>query len=85
MTKIEQLKIEPPRIEDLTCTESYVRELKRELADKSESLAFQTQLNREAIKREKQTFAELATERALADMCSPRRGSVGHSSPTPHQ
>lgn len=45
----------------------FARQLERELADKSESLAFQTQLNREVIEREKQTFAELAAERALAD------------------
>lgn len=41
----------------------FARQLERELADKSESLAFQTQLNREVIEREKQTFAELAAER----------------------
>lgn len=37
--------------------------VERELADKSESLAFQTQLNREVIEREKQTHAALAAER----------------------
>ena len=45
----------------------FARYLERELADKAESLAFQTQLNRELIEREKQTFAELTTERELAD------------------
>jgi hypothetical protein len=43
------------------------RELERELAESTESLAFQTQLNREVIDLEKKTFAELAAERALAD------------------
>ena len=43
------------------------RQLECEIADKAESLAFQTQLNREVIEREKQTFANLASERALAD------------------
>ena len=41
----------------------HARQLERELADKTESLAFQTQLNREVIEREKQTHAELAAER----------------------
>ena len=39
------------------------RDLERELAEKTESLAFQTQLNREVIEREKQTHADLAAER----------------------
>jgi hypothetical protein len=43
------------------------QELERELAESAESLAFQTQLNREVIDLEKKTFAELAAERALAD------------------
>lgn len=37
--------------------------VERELAEVTQSLAFQTQLNRELIEREKQTFAELAAER----------------------
>ena len=44
-----------------------IAELERELAEVTQSLAFQTQLNREVIEREKQTFAELAAERELAD------------------
>jgi hypothetical protein len=43
------------------------QELERELAESTESLAFQTQLNREVIELEKKTFTELAAERALAD------------------
>jgi hypothetical protein len=43
------------------------QELERELAESTESLAFQTQLNREVIELEKKTLAELAAERALAD------------------
>ena len=39
------------------------RELERELAESTESLAFQTQLNREVIELEKKTLAELAAER----------------------
>jgi hypothetical protein len=39
------------------------QELERELAESTESLAFQTQLNREVIELEKKTFAELAAER----------------------
>jgi hypothetical protein len=39
------------------------QELERELAESAESLAFQTQLNREVIELEKKTFAELAAER----------------------
>jgi cell shape-determining protein MreC len=46
----------------------FARYLERELADKAESLAFQTQLNRELIEREKQTFAELTTEREQVAM-----------------
>ncbi len=46
---------------------SLARQLERELAEVMQSLAFQTQLNREVIGREKQTHAELAAERALAD------------------
>ena len=38
--------------------------LEADLAELTQSLAFQTQLNREVIEREKQTFADLATERA---------------------
>ena len=45
----------------------FARQLERELAEVTQSLAFQTQLNREVIEREKQTHAELAAERALAD------------------
>jgi hypothetical protein len=50
------------------------RELERELTESAQSLAFQTQLNREVIELEKKTLgerndarAELAAERALAD------------------
>jgi hypothetical protein len=39
------------------------QELERELAESTESLAFQTQLNREVIELEKKTLAELAAER----------------------
>jgi hypothetical protein len=39
------------------------QELERELAESTESLAFQTQLNREVIELEKKTFGELAAER----------------------
>jgi hypothetical protein len=42
---------------------SLARELERELAESTESLAFQTQLNREVIELEKKTFGELAAER----------------------
>jgi hypothetical protein len=44
-----------------------LEELERELAESTQSLDFQTQLNREVIDLEKKTFAELAAERALAD------------------
>ena len=40
-----------------------IAELERELAESTESLAFQTQLNREVIELEKKTFGELAAER----------------------
>jgi hypothetical protein len=40
-----------------------IAELERELAESAQSLAFQTQLNREVIELEKKTFAELAAER----------------------
>ena len=39
------------------------QELERELAESTESLDFQTQLNREVIELEKKTFGELAAER----------------------
>jgi hypothetical protein len=39
------------------------QELERELSESAQSLAFQTQLNREVIELEKKTFAELAAER----------------------
>ena len=73
--------------------------LKRELAEKAESLAFQTQLNREVIEREKKTFAELEQERqdrkqadidARAELATARRalewarGELGkHTRPSP--
>ena len=41
----------------------FARYLERELAELTQSLAFQTQLNREAIEREGQTHADLAAER----------------------
>lgn len=44
-----------------------IEQLERELTNRTESLAFQTQLNREVIEREKQTHDELAAERELAD------------------
>ena len=41
----------------------FARQLERELAELTQSLAFQTQLNREVIEREGQTHADLAAER----------------------
>jgi hypothetical protein len=55
-----------------------IAELERELAESTESLAFQTQLNREVIELEKKTFAELAAERALADRLA---GEIEKASP----
>ncbi len=58
--EIVQIFVNHPELRTNRVPVDFARQLERELAEVTQSLAFQKQLNREVIEREKQTHAELA-------------------------